>query len=146
MTMIRKLYNQGRHFIKREETVESGISALVGWTLGYVGHGGKLDRNGVPLDALAGLALMYGGQYVPVVNHYDKRTREISSAAIAVGMARAGDRAAASGAGPMPHLLGHPAHHGEGMNRMSGSMAGTSFGRHFGFGQESSLVRAASRL
>jgi hypothetical protein len=144
MTMIRKLYNQGRHFIKKEETIESGLSALVGWSLGYMGHGGKLDRNGVPLDALAGLALMYGGQYIPIVNQHDKRTREISSAAIAVGMARAGDRAAASGAGPMPHLLHPAAHHGEG--GYSGSMAGGSFGRHFGFGQESSLVRAASRL
>jgi hypothetical protein len=148
-SMIRKLYNQGRHIIRKEETIETGVAGITGFALGYMSHkSGGLDRNGIPIDALGGVALMYG-HMIPGINKlpfsqaWHKRTREVASSAIAVGMARVGERTAAGGGLHSHHRL--TAHHGEG--GLSGSMAGTSFGNWFGSesGQQR-LVRAAAKL
>lgn len=154
MSLIRSLYNKSRQIVRKEETKETGFAALTGFALGYMGHGGKMDHNGIPLDSLGGLALMYG-HMIPVVNKlplfgsWDKRTREIGSAAIAVGMARIGDKAAGGG-GILPRKLA--SHHGDAFGRDRGYMAEglngspAAFGKASAFGAESSLVRAARKL
>lgn len=131
-TSIRSLYNRimTRHRMGETETMvlDAGVPAVEGLALGYLAGKGKLDRDGVPMDAVAGSLLMAGTIFTPLLAQNRDRLRQIAGVAVAVGMSRVGAR-----------MSGHAGHHGEfDMNNNKG------FG--FGFGAESPLVSAAAKL
>ena len=130
-TSIRSLYNRimTRHRMGETETmvIDAGVPALEGLALGYLAGKGKLDRDGVPMDAVAGSLLMAGTIFTPLLAQNRDRLRQIAGVAVAVGMSRVGSRMSG----------GHAGHHGE---------FETKGGFGFGFGAESPLVSAAAKL
>lgn len=127
-SIIRGIYNRvmtRHHMGETEEMVlDAGVPAIEGFGLGYLAGKGKLDRDGVPMDAVAGSLVMAGTIFTPLLAGSRDRIRQMAGVAIGVGMARLGAKAA-GGAG----------HHGE-------FDAGT-FGSSFG---QDPLVAAASKL
>jgi hypothetical protein len=128
-SIIRSMYNRvmtRHHMGETEEMVlDAGVPAIEGFALGYLAGKGKLDRNGVPMDAVAGSLAMAGTIFTPLLAQSRDRIRQIAGVAIGVGMARLGAKSA-----------GGASHHGE-------FDAGGSFGSQFG---QDPLVAAAAKL
>jgi hypothetical protein len=128
-SIIRGIYNRvmtRHHMGETEEMVlDAGVPAAEGFALGYLAGKGKLDRDGVPMDAVAGSLVMAGTIFTPLLAGSRDRLRQIAGVAIGVGMARLGAKSAGGVAG----------HHGEFDNG--------SFGSSFG---QDPLVSAAAKL
>lgn len=95
-SMIRSLVNRvmTRHRLGETEEMakDAGIPALVGFGLGYLGGKGKLDRSGVPMDAVGGTMLMAGTIFTPLLAGSRDMIRQVAGVGIGVGMARVGER------------------------------------------------------
>jgi hypothetical protein len=124
-SIIRSMYNRvmtRHHMGETEEMVlDAGVPAIEGFGLGYLAGKGKLDRDGVPMDAVGGALVMAGTIFTPLLAGSRDRIRQMAGVAIGVGMARLGAKSA-GGAG----------HHGE-------------FDSGGSFGQDP-LVSAAAKL
>jgi hypothetical protein len=95
-SIIRGLYNRvmTRHRMGETEEMakDAGIPAVLGFGLGYLGAKGKLDRSGVPMDAVAGSLAMAGTIFTPLLASSRDAIRSAAGVAIGVGMSRVGER------------------------------------------------------
>jgi hypothetical protein len=100
-SIIRSLYTRvmTRHRLGETEEMakDAGIPAVLGFGLGYLGGKGKLDRSGVPMDAVGGALAMAGTIFTPLLAKSRDTIRGAASVAIGVGMSRVGERYAKTG-------------------------------------------------
>jgi hypothetical protein len=129
-SIIRSMYNRVmvRHRMGETESMalDAGIPAVEGFALGYLAGKGKLDRSGVPMDAVGGTLVMAGTIFTPLMAESRDRLRQIAGVAIGVGMARVGAKHS-----------GGASHHGE--------FDAGGYGSFGTFGQDP-LVSAAAKL
>lgn len=101
ISIVRSLVNRvmTRHRMGETEEMakDAGIPAVLGFGLGYLGGKGKLDRSGVPMDALAGSIAMAGTIFTPLLSGSRELIRGAAGVAIGVGMSRVGERYAKTG-------------------------------------------------
>lgn len=94
-SIIRRLYTDATHVLDGGVTHDSGVSAVAGFALGVAHRKMNLDKGSIPLDALGGALVMFGGAFGPsAARKYlgGETVRQAAEAAIAVGMARVGER------------------------------------------------------
>jgi hypothetical protein len=111
-TMIRKIYNQGTSLAYATLDTAKDVAAPVvtGLALGAIGVHAALDRKGVPLDAISGVALRAAnafsghlpskgvlGKVRGFIGHHHDVIEDIGAAAIGAGTARLGARLASGG-------------------------------------------------
>jgi hypothetical protein len=110
-SIIRKFYDKAtlrHHMGETHEIVkEGGISAATGAILGMIAsksHTG-LDRKGIPLDAVGGVAIMAGSIFTPFLAQHREAVRQVGASALSVAAFRAAERFVHTG-----KLLAHGDH------------------------------------